>query len=122
MGGLPALIRDGHDGILFESGEDAELAARLAELLGNPDRACTIGQGYYYSPPLPADEFDMFVRSYRPRPEDRLTLLAVVSSGPLAFLANELGWLSTEFGRQPWLVYNVFRTKAGITTAPGSVQ
>jgi diguanylate cyclase (GGDEF)-like protein len=31
-------------------------------------RACTIGQGYYYSPPLPADEFDLFVRSWRPRP------------------------------------------------------
>lgn len=34
-------------------------------------RACTIGQGYYYSPPLPADEFDAFVRSYRPRKADR---------------------------------------------------
>ena len=34
-------------------------------------RACTIGQGYYYSPPLPAAEFDAFVRSYRPRPADR---------------------------------------------------
>lgn len=34
-------------------------------------RACTIGQGYYYSPPLPAVEFDAFVRSYRPRPADR---------------------------------------------------
>jgi diguanylate cyclase (GGDEF)-like protein len=34
-------------------------------------RACTIGQGYYYSPPLPAEEFDAFVRSYRPRPADR---------------------------------------------------
>ncbi len=34
-------------------------------------RACTIGQGYYYSPPLPAPEFDAFVRSYRPRPADR---------------------------------------------------
>ncbi len=34
-------------------------------------RACTIGQGYYYSPPLPAKEFDAFVRSYRPRPADR---------------------------------------------------
>ncbi len=34
-------------------------------------RACTIGQGYYYSPPLPADEFDALIRSWRPRPADR---------------------------------------------------
>ena len=34
-------------------------------------RACTIGQGYYYSPPLPADEFDAFVRSWRPRPANK---------------------------------------------------
>ncbi|MDP3737334.1 MAG: bifunctional diguanylate cyclase/phosphodiesterase [Hyphomonadaceae bacterium] len=34
-------------------------------------RACTIGQGYYYSPPLPAEEFDLFVRSWRPRPANR---------------------------------------------------
>jgi diguanylate cyclase (GGDEF)-like protein len=29
-------------------------------------RQCTLGQGYYFSPPLPADEFDAFVRSWRP--------------------------------------------------------
>lgn len=34
-------------------------------------RNCTIGQGYYYSPPLPAAEFDAFVRSWRPRPAGR---------------------------------------------------
>lgn len=34
-------------------------------------RACTIGQGYYYSPPLPAEEFDLFVRSWHPRPAQR---------------------------------------------------
>jgi diguanylate cyclase (GGDEF)-like protein len=34
-------------------------------------RQCTIGQGYYFSPPLPAEEFDAFVRSWRPRPADR---------------------------------------------------
>jgi EAL domain-containing protein (putative c-di-GMP-specific phosphodiesterase class I) len=34
-------------------------------------RACTIGQGYYYSPPLPSSEFDAFVRSWRPRPASR---------------------------------------------------
>ncbi len=34
-------------------------------------RACTIGQGYYFSPPLPADEFDAFLRTWRPRPAMR---------------------------------------------------
>ncbi|MBI1360628.1 MAG: EAL domain-containing protein [Alphaproteobacteria bacterium] len=34
-------------------------------------RACTIGQGYFYSPPLPAEEFDAFVRSWRPRPASK---------------------------------------------------
>lgn len=52
-------------------------------------------------------------------PEDRLTLLALTAAGPLAFLANELGWLVSEFGRQPWIVYGVFRTSSAITTSPG---
>jgi cytochrome d ubiquinol oxidase subunit I len=52
-------------------------------------------------------------------PEDRVTLMAVAAAGPAAFVANELGWLTTELGRQPWIVYGVFRTSAGITTAPG---
>jgi cytochrome d ubiquinol oxidase subunit I len=54
-----------------------------------------------------------------PGPEDRLTLIALAGAGPLAFLANELGWLVSEFGRQPWVVYGVFRTSSAITTAPG---
>ena len=54
-----------------------------------------------------------------PGPEDRYTLLALAAAGPLAFLANELGWLVSEFGRQPWVVYGVFRTANAITTAPG---
>lgn len=52
-------------------------------------------------------------------PEDRLTLIAVATAGPLAFLANEFGWLVSELGRQPWIVYGVFRTSSGITTSPG---
>ncbi len=54
-----------------------------------------------------------------PGPEDRLTLVALAGAGPLAFLANELGWLVSEFGRQPWVVYGVFRTSNAITTASG---
>jgi cytochrome bd ubiquinol oxidase subunit I len=52
-------------------------------------------------------------------PEDRPTLMALAAAGPAAFLANELGWLVSELGRQPWIVYGVFRTSSGITTAPG---
>ena len=52
-------------------------------------------------------------------PEDRVTLAALAAAGPLAFLANELGWLVSEFGRQPWIVYGVFRTSSAITTSPG---
>ncbi len=33
--------------------------------------------------------------------------------GPLA--ANELGWFSAEVGRQPWIVYGVMRTSAGVS-------
>jgi cytochrome d ubiquinol oxidase subunit I len=54
-----------------------------------------------------------------PGPEDRLTLVALAAAGPLAFLANELGWLVSELGRQPWVVYGVFRTSSAITTAAG---
>lgn len=54
-----------------------------------------------------------------PGPEDRFTLIALVAAGPAAFLANELGWLVGELGRQPWVVYGVFRTSNAVTTAPG---
>src|SRR6201993_367642 len=52
-------------------------------------------------------------------PEDRLTLMALAAAGPAAFLANEFGWLVRGLGRQPWIVYGVFRSSSGITTAPG---
>jgi cytochrome bd ubiquinol oxidase subunit I len=43
------------------------------------------------------------------------TLLAIQ---PLGFLATELGWITTEMGRQPWLVYNLMRTAAGVSPVP----
>jgi cytochrome d ubiquinol oxidase subunit I len=52
-------------------------------------------------------------------PEGRRTLIALAAAGPLAFLANELGWLVSELGRQPWIVYGVFRTSSGVTSSPG---
>jgi len=37
-------------------------------------------------------------------------LIAAVWTIPLPFLANELGWITAEVGRQPWIVYGVMRT------------
>ena len=39
----------------------------------------------------------------------RRFLLAAVAGGPLAVVALELGWMTTELGRQPWIVYRVMR-------------
>jgi cytochrome bd ubiquinol oxidase subunit I len=60
-----------------------------------------------------------WLRRRRRTHEARVTLLALAAAGPLAFIANELGWLVTELGRQPWTVYGVFRTSSGVTSAPG---
>ncbi|HSB06760.1 MAG TPA: cytochrome ubiquinol oxidase subunit I [Thermodesulfobacteriota bacterium] len=37
---------------------------------------------------------------------------------PLGFLAVELGWITTEVGRQPWLVYELMRTTEGVSPIP----
>lgn len=41
---------------------------------------------------------------------NRLFLRFMVTSGVLAALALELGWIATEVGRQPWVVYGIMRT------------
>jgi cytochrome d ubiquinol oxidase subunit I len=37
---------------------------------------------------------------------------------PLGFVATELGWIVTEMGRQPWIIYNLMRTEEGISPIP----
>ena len=37
---------------------------------------------------------------------------------PLGFLAVETGWITTEAGRQPWIVYGLMRTAEGISPIP----
>jgi len=38
-------------------------------------------------------------------------------SGPLAFVAMESGWLTTELGRQPWMLYEQLTVAAAFTNA-----
>ncbi len=51
-------------------------------------------------------------------PEHRLLLLGILLAGPLSFLSVELGWMVTEEGRQPWVIYGLLRTSQAVTTAP----
>jgi cytochrome d ubiquinol oxidase subunit I len=44
---------------------------------------------------------------------------AVMAAGPLAFVALIAGWITTEVGRQPWIVYKVMRTTQAVTSADG---
>ncbi len=53
--------------------------------------------------------------------EQRNFLRAVVVVAPMGFIAIEAGWVVTEVGRQPWIVYNLFRTADAVTPMPGLV-
>jgi cytochrome d ubiquinol oxidase subunit I len=61
----------------------------------------------------------LYFRRKRAVPENRLLLWGIVLAGPLSFVAIELGWMVTELGRQPWVIYGILRTKDAVTTAPG---
>lgn len=52
-------------------------------------------------------------------PERGLLLLGCIALGPLTVAAMECGWMLTEVGRQPWIIYGVMLTKNAVTTAPG---
>ena len=52
-------------------------------------------------------------------PQSRWFLRATAASGVLAVVALECGWIVTEVGRQPWIVYNVMRTSDAVTHASG---
>ncbi|HEX2935452.1 MAG TPA: cytochrome ubiquinol oxidase subunit I [Bacteroidales bacterium] len=38
---------------------------------------------------------------------------------PAGFIAVEAGWMVTEVGRQPWIIYGIMRTKDSVTPMPG---
>ena len=46
-------------------------------------------------------------------------LRAMAVAGPGAVLAMEAGWVTTEVGRQPFIVYGVLRTADAVSPAPG---
>ena len=52
-------------------------------------------------------------------PQTKWFLRAVAVSGVATVVAMECGWIVTEVGRQPWIVYQVMRTEDAVTKADG---
>jgi cytochrome d ubiquinol oxidase subunit I len=52
-------------------------------------------------------------------PALRLFLWVAAVAGVLSYVAIEAGWVTTEVGRQPWIVYKIARTSSAVTTASG---
>jgi cytochrome d ubiquinol oxidase subunit I len=62
----------------------------------------------------------LFVRWRRKRlPQSPWFYRALVVAGPLSVVALICGWVTTEVGRQPWVVYRVMRTSEAVTGARG---
>ena len=49
------------------------------------------------------------------RTHSRGLLRALVLCAPLGFVALEAGWVVTEAGRQPWVIYRILRTADAVT-------
>jgi cytochrome d ubiquinol oxidase subunit I len=52
---------------------------------------------------------------------ERRFLWATLLCGPFGFVAIEAGWVVTEVGRQPWIIYGIMRTAQAVTPMPGLV-
>ena len=55
----------------------------------------------------------------RDMPATRWFLRCVAVSGVATVVAMELGWITTEVGRQPWIVYGVMKVAAAVNPEPG---
>jgi cytochrome d ubiquinol oxidase subunit I len=75
------------------------------------------GIGFFLAALIPV--FWIFYWRSRGVPTNRMLLSAIVLAGFLGFLAIELGWWTTEEGRQPWVAQGIMRVDEGFTLAPG---
>ena len=57
-------------------------------------------------------------RRHGGQPTNRWLLRALAAATPLGFVAIESGWVVTEVGRQPWVIYHIMRTSEAVTPVP----
>jgi cytochrome d ubiquinol oxidase subunit I len=53
-------------------------------------------------------------------PKQKWLLYAWIAFAPLGYLAVEMGWVTREVGRQPWIIFGLLRTKDGVSVLPAS--
>jgi len=51
--------------------------------------------------------------------EKKWWLLVLVAATPFGFIAVEAGWIVTEVGRQPWIIYGILKTEETLSPMPG---
>jgi len=68
---------------------------------------------------LPGIAYVVMRRRGRDPLSNRAFLLAASSTGLMAVLALQAGWVTTEVGRQPWIVYGVMTVDEAVTTNSG---
>ena len=59
----------------------------------------------------------LYFKRKRIVPEKNWLLWCAAIAGPLSFVAMELGWMVTEEGRQPWVIYGILRVKDAVNPA-----
>jgi cytochrome d ubiquinol oxidase subunit I len=63
----------------------------------------------------------LFILRWRDKVDKNWWLKLVVFATPLGFIALETGWIVTEVGRQPWIIYRIMRTSEALTPMPGII-
>ena len=48
-------------------------------------------------------------------------LKILVVATPFGYIGIETGWMVTELGRQPWIIYHIMRTEEALTHMPGLI-
>jgi cytochrome d ubiquinol oxidase subunit I len=51
--------------------------------------------------------------------DSKLLLWPIFLLGPIAIVGMELGWIFTEIGRKPWIIYGVMRLEDAVTSMTG---
>jgi len=63
--------------------------------------------------------FLFFSWKWKKNLDKRWWLILLVLLTPAGFLAVEAGWIVTEVGRQPWIIYGILKTKDALSPMPG---